>query len=69
MPKKQPLYPHIPKSRKPGLGIPSSNQDVKLRFLPDSPEFLAQTINNTGLRARLESVVRGAIKRANEVRR
>jgi len=69
MPSRAPLYPHVPKSRKPGLGVSSPNQDVKLRFLPDSPEFLTLTVNNTGLRARLDSVVRGAIKRANEVRR
>jgi len=69
MTRRQPLYPHVPKSRKPGLGIPSPIQGVQLRFLPDSPEFLTLSVNNTGLRGRLDSVVRAAIKRANEVRR
>jgi len=63
---RQPLYPHVPKNRK--TGVPSPNQEVELRFLPDSPEFLTQSINATGYRARLESVVREAIKRAKGVK-
>ena len=63
---RQPLYPHVPKNRK--TGVPSPNQEVELRFLPDSPEFITQSINSTGLRTRLESVVREAIKRAKGVK-
>ena len=65
---RQPLYPHVPKSRKPGLRVPSPNQEIELRFLPDSPEFIAQSVNSTGYRGKLESVVREAIKRAKGVR-
>ena len=64
MPKREPLYPHVPKSRKPGLGVPSPNQEVELRFLPDSPEALAETINCTGCREKLDSVFQQAIRRA-----
>ena len=60
MPKKEPLYPHVPKSRQT---VPKLAQD-KLRFLPDSPEILTQTVNATGYRAKLESVFRQAIRRA-----
>ena len=67
MAKKEPLYPHVPKNRKTGVSSP--NQEVELRFLPDSPEFITQSVNSTGYRARLESVIREAIKRANEVKR
>lgn len=63
MPRREPLYPHIPKSRKIDLATP--NQEVKLRFLPDSPEFIAQTINGTGYQPQLERVVREAIARVN----
>jgi len=45
-------------------GLPQTD-DVKLRFLPDSPEFIAQTINGTGYRPQLEKVVREAIARVN----
>jgi len=63
MPKKEPLYPHVPKSRK------AEPRQDELRFLPDSPEFITQTVNSTGYQARLESVFRQAIRRANEVKR
>ena len=59
---RQPLYPHVPKNRKTGVSSP--NQEVELRFLPDSPEFIIQSVNSTGYRARLESVIREAIRRA-----
>lgn len=68
MPGKEPLYPHIPKSRNispPVLGHPP---DIRLRFLPDSYETFTQTVNNTGLRARLESVFHAAIARAKGVK-
>lgn len=39
-----------------------------MRFLPDSPELLTQTMNGTGLRARLESVFLQAISRAKGVK-
>ena len=65
MAKKQPLYPHIPKSRMPAIPQGRAREDIGLRFLPDSPEFIAQTINSTGYRPQLEKVVRDAIARAN----
>lgn len=57
---KQPLYPHVPKSRQT---VPKLAQD-ELRFLPDSPEFLAETITCIGCREKLDRVVREAIARA-----
>lgn len=65
---RQPLYPHVPRGRKPEPPVPGYPPDIRLRFLPDSPEFLTQTVNNTGLRARLESVFRQAIARAKGVK-
>ena len=59
---RQPLYPHVPKGRV------TKPKEIELRFLPDSPEFLTQTVNNTGLRARLESVFHAAIARARGVK-
>lgn len=56
---RQPLYPHIPKSKT----VVRLLQD-ELRFLPDSPEVMAQTVAATGYRAKLESVFRQAIARA-----
>ena len=64
MVKRQPLYPHVPKSRNTETRVPDQPPDIRLRFLPDSPEFLTQTMNNTGYRARLESVFQVAIARA-----
>ena len=61
---RQPLYPHVPEGRSTETRDPGLPQDIRLRFLPDSPEFLTQTVNNTGLRARLESVFHAAIARA-----
>ena len=63
---RQPLYPHVPKNRK--TGVPSPNQEVELRFLPDSPEFITQSVNSTGYRAKLESVFQQAIARAKGLR-
>jgi len=65
---KQPLYPHIPKSRNPAPRVSGRSQDITLRFLPDSPELLTLTMNNTGLSARLESTFLKAIDRAKGVR-
>lgn len=55
---RQPLYPRIPNRKTTRL------PDDRLRFLPDSPEVLAQTVNNTGYREKLASVFREAIARA-----
>jgi len=63
MVKKQPLYPHVPKSRQPRPGISSPGQGTRLRFLPDSPEILAETINYTGCRDNLCRVFQQAIAR------
>jgi len=65
MVKKQPLYPHVPKSRQI---VPKLAQD-ELRFLPDSPEFLAQTVRATGYRDKLASVFQEAIARAKGTKR
>ena len=62
---RQPLYTHIPRSRKTVPAVPSPNQEVKLRFLPDSPEFITQSVNGTGYRSQLERTVREAIARVN----
>ena len=67
MPKKPPLYPHVPKSRNATPRAPGRPRDITLRFLPDSPELLTQTVNNTGLRARLDSTFLQAIDRAKGV--
>ena len=66
MPRKEPLYPHVPKSRRTAPGLPSSGQEVRLRFLPDSPEILAETINCTGCRDNLCRVFQQAIARVKE---
>ena len=63
MARKEPLYPHVTKSRKPGTETPSPGHGARLRFLPDSPEFLAETINCTGCRDKLERVFQQAIAR------
>ena len=59
---RQPLYPHIPKSRQTNAG------PEDLRFLPDSPEVLAQTANATGYRDKIEQVFRQAIARVRGAR-
>jgi len=64
---RQPLYPHVPKSRN-ATRVPGQSGDITLRFLPDSPEFLTQTVNNTGLREKLESVFLQAIDRAKGIK-
>ncbi len=64
---RQPLYPHVPKSRNTETRVPGQPQDIRLRFLPDSPELLTQSVTNTGLRAKLESVFHAAIARAKGV--
>jgi hypothetical protein len=64
MPKKEPLYPHIPKSRNTALRVPRQSEDISLRFLPDSPELLTESINGTGLRTKLERAFLQAIGRA-----
>ncbi len=56
---RQPLYPHVPKSRHK---IETSLKG--LRFMPDSPEILAQTVSATGYRTKLEQVFLQAIARA-----
>ncbi len=60
MPRREPLYPHVPKGRQ---SVPKLAQD-ELRFLPDSPEFLAETVSCTGCREKLDSVFQQAIARA-----
>ena len=57
---RQPLYPHVLKRR---IAKTSLSHD-ELRFLPDSPEVLAQTVRATGYRDKLASVFQEAIARA-----
>jgi len=59
MARKQPLYPHVPKTRHSTVA-----NRTGLRFLPDSPEILAQTVSATGYRTKLEQVFLQAIARA-----
>ena len=67
MPKKHPLYPHVPKSRQSAV-IPTEPRRPRggeeMEFLPDSPEVLAQTIAATGYREKIDSAFQEAIKRA-----
>ena len=58
---RQPLYPHIPKSQR-------TEAKSDLRFLPDSPEVLAQTANGTGYRDKIAQVFRQAIARVRGMR-
>lgn len=66
MPKKQPLYPHVPKSRQARV-IPTEPRRPRdreeLEFLPDSPEDLAQTVQATGYREKIDSAFRAALQR------
>jgi len=68
---RQPLYPHVPKSRQPAV-IPTEPRQPsdreKLEFLPDSHENLAQTIQATGYREKIGNAFRGAINRAKGLR-
>ena len=71
MPSRQPLYPHVPKSRQTRV-IPIEprrpREREEIEFLPDSPEVLTQTVNATGYRDKLASVFREAIARAKGMR-
>jgi hypothetical protein len=60
---RQPLYPHIPKSRQNAVTTGARTR-TDLRFLPDSPEFLAQTVRATGYGDKLATVFQEAIARA-----
>lgn len=61
---KELLYPHVPKSRMTVTpGVPSPGQEVRLRYLPDSPEILAETLKCTGCRENLCRVFQQAIAR------
>jgi len=70
MPKRQPLYPHVPKSRqsKQPAVIPTEprrpREEDELEFLPDSAEDLAQTVQATGYREKIGDAFRAAINRA-----
>jgi len=67
MARREPLYPHVPKSRQARV-IPTEprrpSDREELEFLPDSAEFLAQTIAATGYRGKLDSAFLEAIERA-----
>ena len=69
---RQPLYPHVPKSRQTRV-IPIEprrpREREEIEFLPDSPEVLTQTVNATGYRDKLASVFREAIARAKGLRK
>ena len=68
---RQPLYPHVPKSRQPRV-IPIEprrpREREELEFLPDSPEVLAQTIDGIGYRSKIDNAFQQAIKRAKGLR-
>lgn len=55
MPTRYPQYQ--PPSRKP------DESDVKLRYLPDSPEQIRQSMVNCGYQCKLEAAVREAMTR------
>ena len=61
---RQPLYPHVPKSRNTAPRVPGQSGDITLRFLPDSPELLTQTIEDIGYRDRIDNAFLEAIVRA-----
>lgn len=64
MTKKEPLYPHIPKRRMATTTPRDNREEVKIRFLPDSPEVLTQSMNGVGIHAKLERAFLQAISRA-----
>ena len=68
---RQPLYPHVPKSRQTRV-IPIEprrpREREELEFLPDSPEVLAQTIAGIGYRSKIDNAFQQAIKRAKGLR-
>ena len=70
MSKKPPLYPHVPKSRQPRV-IPTEprrpHEREELEFLPDSLEFLTQTVDATGYRGKIDNAFQQAIARAKGV--
>lgn len=47
---------------------PQKPKEVRIRYLPDSPEQIAQSIDSIGYRAKLESTVKAAIERVNRRR-
>jgi len=71
MPKKEPLYPHVPKSRQARV-IPIEprrpRDGEEIEFLPDSAEVLAQTVAATGYREKIDSAFQAAIRRAKGLR-
>jgi len=68
---RQPLYPHVPKSRQPRV-IPIEprrpREREELEFLPDSPEVLTQTIDATGYRSKIDNAFQQAIRRTKGLR-
>jgi len=72
MSKKQPLYPHVPRSRQARV-IPTEprrpRDGEEIEFLPDSAENLAQTVQATGYREKIDDAFEEAIKRAKRRRR
>ena len=56
---RQPLYPHIPKSRQK-----TGAKRTDLRFLPDSPEEISFTTKTIGYEAKLAQAFQQAIARA-----
>lgn len=70
MPRKPPLYPHVPKSRNPRTPARRiREEEVVLKYLPDSPEAIARTVAGTGYTPRLEATFLAAIQRAKGARR
>jgi len=69
---RQPLYPHVPRSRQARV-IPTEprrpRDGEEIEFLPDSAENLAQTVQATGYREKIDDAFEEAIKRAKRRRR
>ena len=69
-PRKTPLLPSAreePEER-PELIRPRPEPPWELEYLPDSPEFLAQTVDATGYRPRLDTAFREAIARVRRLK-
>ena len=67
MSRKEPLYPHIPKSRQARV-IPTEPRRPRdtevLEFMPDSEEDMAQTVKATGYQNEIGNAFRAAINRS-----
>lgn len=63
MTKRQPLYPHIPKSRQQPVSAPRRDAG-EMRFFPDSDDEISYTTKTIGYERRLSQAFQEAIARA-----